>query len=409
MNVFIIALKDIINFTKQRKLIFVILVTSIAISMYAFCFFTALNMHSVDLVNNYNGVTNRYLISNNSFLIKRENINKVLHWINENEPSTRYNLYSNISMQEDYENANKNTIQNYKSTTNNSGTTIKSGDLIYYNLLIGTNEIFSNRVDFIGNKLDKNDIKTKTRYILIQPNDKFLKDNLFGLNKKYTVKGKEYIVKAIDFIDANMEEIVSITNPNNYNVNYNGLNVATIPYTTFLEDNYEICGLEIFLSNNISDNKKDEFIKSLNENLSEYNISKPIRSQNTKLTDVSFYTIIYAIFMLLALVNIVALFKYWIEKNWRKYMIYRICGASSYKIYFALVVEISLISLFATLLGSILYCSSIPILNIINIKYILSVSELLIIQILIVFLTFITTQNSISKLSKTSPRYMERR
>lgn len=411
MQYFMIAIKDIKNFIDEKKLVFSILMFSIIISMYAFCFFTALNMHSINLVNNYNSVTNRYFISNDSKQLDTLKVNTIIEWINQNQPEIRYNVYSEISLNEQYNEKviMNNSIQNYQSIKSNEGTSLKNENLIHYNLIIGSNYIVSNRVDFIGDKLQQKDLDEKSRYILIEPNNEFLKENLFGLNKNYDVNGKNYIVKAIDFIDFNnLEEILFQTNHKKYDINYNGVSTGIIPYTTFENDKYEIYALEIFLPNNITNEVKNDFKELLNQNMNTFNISYPKRNQNAMLSDMSFYTIIYSIFMILALINIVALFKYWIEKNWRKYMIYRLCGASSKKIYLILIIEILIIALISTFLGAILYYLSTPLLNLINIKYILNYFEIFSVQVLILLLVFITTQGAINKLSRTSPRYMER-
>ena len=103
----------------------------------------------------------------------------------------------------------------------------------------------------------------------------------------------------------------------------------------------------------------------------------PTKIKNS-LENINYYTILYTVLMMIALVNILALFRYWVDQNWRKYMIYRLNGATNRTIYNLIMLECFIISSVAFIISLIIYFSTILLLRALEINYILKMNEIII-------------------------------
>jgi len=146
---------------------------------------------------------------------------------------------------------------------------------------------------------------------------------------------------------------------------------------------------------------KDNF----NENL----IVKPVKTNTNNMENIKDKLIEYSVIILVALINIMALFSYWIDKNWRNYMIYKLCGARNSNIYFIIILEAISISVISSIVGILLYYITVPLLQKIYISYVLSIKEIICIQSIIVFLVFILTNINILQIFKRNSKYIGRR
>lgn len=374
---FKIVIKDLKVFISQKKIVFIVLIISLIATSYAFCFFIASSMHIAKILNEYKNLSTKYFVYDKNG-IDNENVEILKEYLETNNlQGTVINLYSNI-----------------KKSDNNE-----------FEIIIGSNNNKSSRVSFVGRTISEADIKSKSNYIMIEYLNQKAHKNPYILNNEISIDGEKYIVRAIDRIDIT-NNVITCNNINNYE-EVNNITSYLIPITTFM-DKFKTYSLDINISNNATQIEKNKFYTFLKNNFKNCNISSPIKSENINIEDIKENIILFTMLIVLALINIIALFTYWIKKNWRKYMIYRICGSSSIKIYMIIMLEVMIIALFSIIVGYLMYYISIPIFKSIYIEYVLKMEDVLLIQSIMLIIIFIITTFQALKISKQSPKYIER-
>ena len=388
MNLFKIAIKDLKEFLIQKKIIFLILFISLIISSYGFMFFTASNMNIAQFMNSYKGVTNNYYIYKEN--LTQEEIKETINYFKEKNIDITFRLYSKLEKWQEVEE-----LVAHNET--------KKKQL--YNLIIGSNKTEEETVDFVGEMMTQNDRDTNSDYIMIKSDGYFALNDMFILNKEISIRDKTYKVKALDQININFLKYLDYINTESFRIdNISDIEVGIIPDTTFLKDNYEIEGFEIITPINISNEEKVNISNFLESKFSG-RVLLPEKEQ-TSLLDINYYTIFYIVLMVMALVNIMALFTYWINKNSRKYMIYRLCGANNLQLYFLIVIEAMLICITSLIISIVFYYISVPALKLLDIDYILNFFEILTIGIIILLLVYINVHLIIRKILKKEIRYL---
>lgn len=374
---FKILIKDLKVFISQKKIVFIVLIISLIATSYAFCFFIASSMHIAKILNEYKNLSTKYFVYDKNG-IDNENVEILKEYLETNNlQGTVINLYSNI-----------------KKSDNNE-----------FEIIIGSNNNKSSRVSFVGRTISEADIKSKSNYIMIEYLNQKAHKNPYILNNEISIDGEKYIVRAIDRIDIT-NNVITCNNINNYE-EVNNITSYLIPITTFM-DKFKTYSLDINISNNATQIEKNKFYTFLKNNFKNCNISSPIKSENINIEDIKENIILFTMLIVLALINIIALFTYWIKKNWRKYMIYRICGSSSIKIYIIIMLEVMIIALFSIIVGYLMYYISIPIFKSVYIEYVLKMEDVLLIQSIMLTIIFIITTFQALKISKQSPKYIER-
>lgn len=374
---FRILIKDLKVFISQKKIVFIVLIISLIATSYAFCFFIASSMHIAKILNEYKNLSTKYFVYDKNG-IDNENVEILKEYLETNNlQGTVINLYSNI-----------------KKSDNNE-----------FEIIIGSNNNKSSRVSFVGRTISEADIKSKSNYIMIEYLNQKAHKNPYILNNEISIDGEKYIVRAIDRIDIT-NNVITCNNINNYE-EVNNITSYLIPITTFM-DKFKTYSLDINISNNATQIEKNKFYTFLKNNFKNCNISSPIKSENINIEDIKENIILFTMLIVLALINIIALFTYWIKKNWRKYMIYRICGSSSIKIYMIIMLEVMIIALFSIIVGYLMYYISIPIFKSVYIEYVLKIEDVLLIQSIMLTIIFIITTFQALKISKQSPKYIER-
>lgn len=374
---FKIIIKDLKVFISQKKIVFIVLIISLIATSYAFCFFIASSMHIAKILNEYKNLSTKYFVYDKNG-IDNENVEILKEYLETNNlQGTVINLYSNI-----------------KKSDNNE-----------FEIIIGSNNNKSSRVSFVGRTISEADIKSKSNYIMIEYLNQKAHKNPYILNNEISIDGEKYIVRAIDRIDIT-NNVITCNNINNYE-EVNNITSYLIPITTFM-DKFKTYSLDINISNNATQIEKNKFYTFLKNNFKNCNISSPIKSENINIEDIKENIILFTMLIVLALINIIALFTYWIKKNWRKYMIYRICGSSSIKIYMIIMLEVMIIALFSIIVGYLMYYISIPIFKSVYIEYVLKMEDVLLIQSIMLIIIFIITTFQALKISKQSPKYIER-
>lgn len=387
MNILKIVFNDVKNFICQKKYIFCVLIIGLIVASYSFSFFTAQSLHIIDLIDNHFGYSTKYYIGGKKDTIDYEKFKFLNNWIKENNlDNSKINIYSEMFLIHEGEQHNDVCI------------------------VVGTNNTKSNRIDFVGETMTEKDLAEEKNYILIEYYSHIVEQDVFLINKEIEIQDKSYTVKAIDKIDVN-KNVYSDCNTKGYYVNdyESRLSSVAIPYTTFIKNGYNIYAIEIIFEQPLNEEQQNSFNNLINEKFSMYSLVRPIKTDSNNISNIKGELIEYSIMILLALINIMALFNYWIDKNWRNYMIYKLCGAKNRSIYFIITLESLIITIFTSIIGILLYYITSPLLQKIYISYILSFKEIICIQSIIVFLVFFLTNINIIQIFRRNSKYIGRR
>ena len=90
-------------------------------------------------------------------------------------------------------------------------------------------------------------------------------------------------------------------------------------------------------------------------------------------------------------------------------MVYRLCGANNLKLYGLIVMEALIIAIISIVLSVVMYYCSLPLLKMLNINYMLNISEILIITIIILILVYMNIHKVIKNMLRTEIRYLGKR
>lgn len=406
MNIFKIVYKDIKKFMMEKTILFVVLMISLIVTALAFCIFIANNMHMANIMNEYRNVSNKYTISNKK-KINKESVNKLNKWLEEkNYNDIKVNLYSDILLRDDvdvsiFQSDGIHLDSSKKDNNNDENFAIR----MPYDIIIGMNNNVSSRESFIGKTMAEEDVNN---YIMIDINSEEASRDPFVLNNTIKIRNKDYIVKSIDRIDIT-PQMIDHCNVYNYNKGTLGyIEPVAVKMSDFM-NNYDIYTMDLIVPNSLKKSQKEEIGTFIQENFKNDEISLPQRIEDVKLSDIQSDIIMFSVLVILALINILALFIYWIDKNWRKYIIYRICGANQKNIYKIIILEATVICIISIIIGVTIYYLITPLLAKMYTTYILALKDICLFQLIVVVLVIYITSIEAIKISKISPRYMERR
>ena len=383
MKLFELSIKDLKEFIIQKKMIFIILFFSIIVSSYGFFFFSSLNMNSAQLMNTYTGESSCFFVSGED--ITYQKINELLKKIQNIKSNISYRVYSNVEYGKKIKN-------------------IKSGEeKQLYNLIIGTNKIIIDSNDFIGREITEEDRKNCTNYIMIDSLSEIATSDMLIYNKTINIK-----VMAIDLLNIRINKYINYISDNKKIDNINDIEIGIIPDTTFFKNEYPIKGIEIITDYNTTVDENNRIKALIQQEFYDNNMILPTKIKNS-LENINYYTILYTVLMMIALVNILALFRYWVDQNWRKYMIYRLNGATNRTIYNLIMLECFIISSVAFIISLIIYFSTILLLRALEINYILKMNEIIILYLIIILIVSFNVHVIAKKISKTEVRYLGRK
>lgn len=294
MKLFELSIKDLKEFIIQKKMIFIILFFSIIVSSYGFFFFSSLNMNSAQLMNTYTGESSCFFVSGED--ITYQKINELLKKIQNIKSNISYRVYSNVEYGKKIKN-------------------IKSGEeKQLYNLIIGTNKIIIDSNDFIGREITEEDRKNCTNYIMIDSLSEIATSDMLIYNKTININGKEYKVMAIDLLNIRINKYINYISDNKKIDNINDIEIGIIPDTTFFKNEYPIKGIEIITDYNTTVDENNRIKALIQQEFYDNNMILPTKIKNS-LENINYYTILYTVLMMIALVNILALFRYWVDQN----------------------------------------------------------------------------------------------
>lgn len=408
MKLLEIVFNDIKKFLLQKPFVFIILILSLIITSFTFSLFIADRMNAVSLIRTANNATNKYCIENKKG-INNEKIIKLDNWLKDNHfEGYKINLYSDIQLVSDNATFLEEEIPQ-ENLPNGSigGVRVQRTEGVIekpYNLIIGTTNTLEH-AGFVGRVINEDDMKNKSNYAMIDYNSSMCKNNLFILNDAITIRNKEYIVRAIGNVIIYPQTFKSCNIYNYSNTTMGNIETVIIPFTTFLNNNFSTYSMDAIIPDSINNKEREAFSTFLSETFNTDNISEPQKVEKADVSDVSQYILLFSILIILALINILALFLYWVDINWRKYMIYRICGANKTDILKLILIEAIIITVFSIIIGNIFYYMSTVLFN----TMFVNIIDLCIFQLIIVLLVIALVGIEGAKLLKISPRYMKRR
>ena len=380
-------LNDLKIFLIKKPLILITLILNLffILIIFYFCFLLSYSTLDRRLETTRRGQT--YYISRQEKYLNKEKCRELLNWMDENYKGSSIRLYSKLDK---------------------SNKTFDSEEQEFdipteYTIVIGST-LFTKKAGFVGQLMNNDDIKNKTNYICV---DKYLDEvqsDIFILNKNIDFRENTYEVKGIDTIFYDSVRIAKYCMEDNKNTSNFNISIAggIIPITTYLKMNYDICYIEVELPN-IVDKENDEKIYNwLNNNFKDSIIERPISIEGLDHASLYEEIAIYIGIVFMAVTNIIALFKYWINKNWRKYMIYRLCGIRTHKIYSMIILEALIVVLIACVLSSITFYFINPILANIGINRIISIKQNIFIQLVVIISVFFSINFEAIKVAKNT-------
>ncbi len=247
--------------------------------------------------------------------------------------------------------------------------------------VIGINENYPYLYLMEGRKFSKEEINKSANNVIISA--KFYRD--YGkkiMNTKKMISGKEY----------NVIGITDIT-----------LGDVFIPFSTYLKNGYDISECTVVYKN-IIDGKQEQLIKDMIEkDLSSVNIIYPEDKTLEYVTTFSTALILIFILLFFCMINIISLYKYWIEQNTYRFAIYKICGAKKFPIYFFIIMEVFVIGVIGFVIGIIPYSLLVPYLKEFDVFKPLLLSQIGFVFMLYILSIFLSVLGIARKVSKAVP------
>ncbi|NLN86268.1 MAG: hypothetical protein GX133_01470 [Syntrophomonadaceae bacterium] len=224
-------------------------------------------------------------------------------------------------------------------------TYIQDGDYIlsgFYGSKLGYDIEVGN--GFQDNNTIKNPVLVSN--VFLNPND------LINItNASFRIMGQEY--KVIGAGEFGVNDKVKNA-PEATNFGYPTRQVI-IPYSEFQEIAPDCSMVNIRFEHPLS-SEEERYLKSeFNCRFSNEVLTIPVSGVKKHSTDIYITLFIIALGMGLSLVNIIALFRYWIERNWKKYYTYKLCGASGIWIYGLITCELIIVSIASFFVALLIY------------------------------------------------------
>lgn len=177
-----------------------------------------------------------------------------------------------------------------------------------------------------------------------------------------------------------------------------------IPYPLFLELAQEVIvyNINICFVQKLSEIQAQNFIQLVEQNLPGTRVK--FMSVNTEkiLMTLTSLAIIAALFIL-AIINVITLFRYWIEVNRQRFMLYKICGCPNKLISFLILAEAVLLGVIGFGLGSLLYWACKPLLQLWAVWHSMSLGQIIIIFVLYIIAIFISVVGTANAITRANP------
>jgi ABC-type antimicrobial peptide transport system permease subunit len=185
-------------------------------------------------------------------------------------------------------------------------------------------------------------------------NDLLNYDDFLNLeNAKFTIMGQEYqVIGAGRFGE---ERNADDENGDDYLSRQ-----VVIPYDKFKEIAPNCSEVRLHFKQALTSEEMDFLTSNFNKSFPNEKLIVPLPGTKQYAGDIYLTFLIIALGTGLSLVNIVAAFRFWVERNWKKYYTYKLCGASGLQIYSLIAFELLMISMVAFLVALLVYNLLIP-------------------------------------------------
>lgn len=179
-------------------------------------------------------------------------------------------------------------------------------------------------------------------------------------------------------------------------------NMVEVPYSTFMSKKYNIDSLEVVFQKPLNSLQGSKLEGLVNKLLDKSVIIKPPDVNSQILITFILQMVLVILIISFAIINLIYLFKYLVEKREREFLIYRICGAKRINIFSMLMIENFLLNLVTYFLSLIIF---IPLYFLafkrLNIDVSLNLTDCLLVYAIICMISFLAISRTLIKLTLT--------
>ena len=183
------------------------------------------------------------------------------------------------------------------------------------------------------------------------------------------------------------------------------LRQVIIPYSNFREIASD-CSMVVLDFEHILSSEEASFLASeFNRCFPNEELAVPIPGEEKYARDIYVTLLIITLGVGLSLVNIIAMFRYWIERNWKKYYTYRLCGASGIWIYGLIACELMIVSMASFFAALLIYSLLMPVIMTDDYMYYqLNLFKTLILLGISMLATFVIVHPTAKKIAQMMPQ-----
>jgi ABC-type antimicrobial peptide transport system permease subunit len=222
----------------------------------------------------------------------------------------------------------------------------------------------STEIEIQGRKVILNGINENNRYMNIIKGRGFDTDDIVGkrsaviipagsgavLSSVYTLPDGDYTVCGLAAL-------------------YNNTRNIYIPYTTYLDKGYDISGF-MFVLYDKPDAEQIQAVEKIVEGYEGHaELTLPDKTDAETMMSIAMVTIVIITIMMLCMINVAGMIRYWLEENKFKFIVYKLCGADKKNIRLLLYIEELLIGLAGIAGGYLLYSLFVPLIRGIDFYY----------------------------------------
>lgn len=182
---------------------------------------------------------------------------------------------------------------------------------------------------------------------------------------------------------------------------FSPIKLEIVPYKNFIKRGFEIDAIKIGFNNKTKISLEDvkNALQKVNGNLT---VLSPVKYEQTHSRDVISVIILNFILLFLCIVNIIALFSYWLHLNRKEFALMVICGATSCNIMLQMVLGLALMNVISLAIACILQWVAMPLFEAFKLNTNLSILELLGIFTAISILSFLLLIKQMLNISNSS-------
>ncbi len=353
MRMFFLTTKNIMSFLMNQRRIFLILIISLVAASYSSLYLFSLYTYIHNNTLNQSNSTKTYIVefNENEELYKRQQIINYILSMDNMPKIIEISLHNQKQSEQD-----------------NMLIVGISADYLYLNLLEGT-------------KFSDEDIKEDKNLVIVSANINSSTSNK-NIGSTLTIADEKY-------------EIIGI--------NSSYANEIYIPYSVYIKNNCNIATARIVFEKALN-NQQSELLKLGTKSImTSINIIDPPNQISEQYIYLLFVLSLICLLLFFCMINVASLFKFWIEENKYRLMIYKICGGNNKQIYFIVMMEALLLGLLSFAISIILFSLTIPYLKHFKVWHKIGFIQIVFILMMYLFSIYISIIKTGKKVAKINP------